>query len=380
VRVKGDVRVGPAVLLACLVALLAPAAPASASAMRTRVIAPPSPVLGTDDQRHLVYEIQLENTSTRSMRVDRILVRDARTGERLARFGPPELATHLLVLELGPSTTLPAGATGFAFIDVPLRAHGPVPKALEHRFRLTLEPTGRRVVDAAATTVDRRAPIVLEPPLRGANLLVGDGCCSGGDHAHGLIPVGDGWVNAQRYAIDWLRLDDNLETTFTGDPSRNESYLIWGSQVLAAAPGTVVATRDGIPENTPQVDPPDLPFEDAGGNFVVEDLGHGRFAYYAHLQPGSLTVQPGDRVRTHAVLGLVGNSGGSSEPHLHFQVMDGPGAPNGVVANALPFVFDAFRLQGVIPDLANPVVLPPPPPAQRRFELPLVGDIQSFDP
>jgi murein DD-endopeptidase MepM/ murein hydrolase activator NlpD len=193
------------------------------------------------------------------------------------------------------------------------------------------------------------------------------------------VPLGDTWVNAQRYAIDWLRLDDGLGSTSIGDPSRNESYLIWGSEVLAAAPGTVVATRDGIAENTPQVDPTDLPFEDAGGNFVVEDLGDGRFAYYAHLQPGSLRAHPGDRVGSGDVLGLVGNSGGSSEPHLHFQVMDSPGAPNGVVANALPFVFDAFRLQGVIPDLANPVLMPAPPPANRRFQLPLVGDIQAFE-
>jgi hypothetical protein len=48
-----------------------------------------------------------------------------------------------------------------------------------------------------------------------------------------LVPVGDQWFNARRYAIDWLHLDETMSTTFLGDPPSNESYLLWGADVLA---------------------------------------------------------------------------------------------------------------------------------------------------
>ena len=110
------------------------------------------------------------------------------------------------------------------------------------------------------------------------------------------------------------------------------------------APGRVVATRDDMRENTPPGAPPNVAFDDLAGNFVNQDLGGGRFALYAHLQPGSVRVKPGDVIRPGQVLGLVGNSGNSSEPHLHFHVMDAAGGPSNLVADGLPYVFDRFRL------------------------------------
>jgi murein DD-endopeptidase MepM/ murein hydrolase activator NlpD len=91
------------------------------------------------------------------------------------------------------------------------------------------------------------------------------------------------------------------------------------------ADATVAAIKDGIPENVPGPTSRAVPItsETIDGNYVVLDLGEGRFAFYAHLQPGSLRVKAGDRVTTGQVLGLVGNSGNSTEPHLHFHVSNG---------------------------------------------------------
>jgi murein DD-endopeptidase len=111
----------------------------------------------------------------------------------------------------------------------------------------------------------------------------------------------------------------------------------------------------------------------AGGQ-LIQDLGGGRFALYTHLN-GSVGVRVGDHVQRGDVLGLVGSSGGSNEAHLHVQVTDGPSA---LAASALPCVFDKFRLQGTIPDLTNPEVVPPAPPNVRKSELPLIGDIIDF--
>ena len=142
-----------------------------------------------------------------------------------------------------------------------------------------------------------------------------------------MIPFPDGLFLAQRYAIDFVRVDVDAALAggnpfAHGDPTQNENYLTFGNDVLAVTDGRIVDTRDGMPENVPNV----LPAADvttAAGNYVVEALDDHRFALYAHLQPGSLRVRPGDRVRRGDVLALVGNTGNSSMPHLHFHVIIG---------------------------------------------------------
>lgn len=87
----------------------------------------------------------------------------------------------------------------------------------------------------------------------------------------------------------------------------------------------------------------------AGGNYVVVKIDGGHFAFYAHMQPGTPRVKVGDKVRTGQVLGLLGNTGNSDGPHLHFHIMDGPSP---LQSNGLPFTFTQFRGQGVVTDEA----------------------------
>src|SRR5262249_46331281 len=126
---------------------------------------------------------------------------------------------------------------------------------------------------------------------------------------------------------------------------------------------------------------------DADGNAVVLDLGDGRFALYAHLQPGSLRVHAGDVVRRGQPLGLVGNSGNSSSPHLHFHVMDGPSPLD---SNGLPYEIDAFDVTGHSPGTAAfdhaeesgaPLPITPIDPPQRVTRaLPLDQTLVNFQP
>jgi murein DD-endopeptidase MepM/ murein hydrolase activator NlpD len=121
---------------------------------------------------------------------------------------------------------------------------------------------------------------------------------------------------------------------------------------LAVSDGTVVAVMDKIPENIPNsgklaIAP--ITVENVGGNYVVIDIGNGKYAYYAHLIPGSLKVKVGDQVTRGQSIARVGNSGNSSEPHLHFHVVD---KPTPVTANGVPFGFEEFKIykSEVVPD------------------------------
>ena len=76
-------------------------------------------------------------------------------------------------------------------------------------------------------------------------------------------------------------------------------------------------------------------------------MGNSQYALYAHLKPYSVTLQVGDVVTEGQKLGILGNAGNTTGPHLHFQVMDRPSA---LKANGLPFVFDCFVLSSTVMD------------------------------
>ena len=129
-----------------------------------------------------------------------------------------------------------------------------------------------------------------------------------------------------------------------------ESTRAWNQPVVAVMEGTVVAASDGMPDRHQLCMTKDLlrlmcfgpkhvpPFSALVGNYVILSCGE-IFPLYAHLQSGSVLVRPGDIVRPGDVLGRVGNSGASLQPHLHFQVMDSPD-PFPLFKNLVPFVLD----------------------------------------
>ena len=119
------------------------------------------------------------------------------------------------------------------------------------------------------------------------------------------------------------------------------------------APGKVIEMLDGIPENIPHSGKIaiDVNFFNAGGNNVVVDIGYGLYAFYAHMRPGTVTVKVGDEVTTGEILGRVGNSGNSTEPHLHAHIVD---QPSFLAGQGVPYEFDRFAATGATQYIAKP--------------------------
>jgi murein DD-endopeptidase MepM/ murein hydrolase activator NlpD len=131
-------------------------------------------------------------------------------------------------------------------------------------------------------------------------------------------------------------------------------FPAFGQPVLAPADARVVAARDGARDHRSRstwaafaymmVEGSLRELGGAGrvlGNHVVLDLGGGVYAVLAHLRHGSVAVRPGEQVRRGQVIGHCGNTGNTSEPHLHFQLMD---HPRPTVAAGLPFTFAGTEL------------------------------------
>jgi len=315
-------------------------------------------------------------------------------GAVLASYNGPDAVKPIMsnaVQSLSPVNVLPSSGGGVLWLDVSFAYNADIPAALVHRFTTTpVTDDGsaagpESTMISARTDVNPRVPVVIGLPLRGSGYVDGDGCCGASAHTRALLPIDGNRYLAQRYAVDWVRIDAG-GFWWRGDPSKNESYIVFGDAVFAATSGVVVSTRNDLPENTPPHPLPNLDVDNALGNHVIVDIGDGRFATYAHLQLGSVQVSVGDRVHRGQHLGRVGNTGSSSAPHLHFHVTDSP-AGNGTLSNGVPYVFTDFLLTGKVLNLdewiSQEISVPaeigdPEPPPQRRNQLPLQTDIVTF--
>ncbi|MGE5764222.1 MAG: M23 family metallopeptidase [Mycobacterium leprae] len=307
------------------------------------VLAPPHPVLGADDRRHLAFEMQVVNLARKPLTVQRIDTLDAGTGAVLASRDRADVAAALNRFGGGAfGATLAAGGAGVAILDVALPPRARLPRSIVQRITTTYTTAPYRT---GAASVASDPAVVVRPPLRGARWVDLNGCCATAtSHRSGTEPINGALHVPERFAIDFVRLDGSGRL-FTGPANKLTSYRYFGTEVLSVADGVVVGIQDGLPENVPGHLPPVVTPQNAGGNYVVVDIGDRHFAFYAHLQPGSLRVTTGARVRRGQVLGLLGNTGNSDAPHLHFHVMD---RPSPLASNGLPFRFESFDSLGTV--------------------------------
>lgn len=366
------------------------------AAFQAQVLTTPQPVLGTDGKRHIAYELVLTGTTPATVRVDRVQVRDAASRRVMVSLAGASLARRLTAI--GDTETplkgriIGASESAVVWLDVPLAARGATPARLDHVVTGTVQVKGGKgpLITGVLTPVrtQRRAPVVLGPPVGGGGTwFASDGCCTNySHHRFGIISFNGALQVPQRFAIDWYVLDDQ-NRSWVGDPSKITSYLSYLRPVVAAADGVVVSARNDVPDTTSLPNPPPIPpIAETVGNAVILRVAPGVFLLNAHMQPGSVRVRPGQRVKRGDVLGLIGSSGNSTTPHVHFQVLT---RPTFFPADSTPFVFDSFELVGQITrriwdddlGLQPTPVLPYAParnPGVRREQMPLDRNVIVF--
>jgi len=322
----------------------------------------PNPVLGADDKVHLAYEIVLVSMAPADIGLKKVETLDAASGAVLGTMEGDALAQMLKFNGGNKGTKHSGGGSGTLFMDVTLAKDATAPKAIKHRFDIDVaktapaqasgdhdpapEPPQALVFTSDPLAVGPTA-VVIAPPLKGSHWVAGGGCCAPPSYHRGAtLPINGAIHVAERFAIDFVQLNDR-NMLIAGPMEKLSSYAYFGDEIYSVADGTVVGTADGLKEQVPGKLPADATIHMAAGNHVVVDIGEGRFAFYAHMQPGSVRVKVGDKVKTGQVLGLLGNSGNTDTPHLHFHVMDGPSP---LVSNGLPYVFTGFTGQGRVTD------------------------------
>jgi hypothetical protein len=375
-----------------LSALVSPAAAADAEQPTPLLLAvhdAPVPFTGSDGRLHLVYELWVTNFSSGDSTLESvdILGDDA----VLQTLDSSEIARSLQPAGAREATGVLSKSTqALLFLHVTLAPGATPPKQLSHRVkaRFMAAPPGHQELTETGgiTDVERQSIAQIGPPLLGDSYISADSCCDAVRHSRAALPVnGRVWI-AQRYAVDWEQID-TAHRIYSGPREKLESYTIFGRPAIAVADAVVSSVTDGLPDQIPGQYPTNISLDAADGNCVILDLGNHRFALYAHLQPGSIKVRPHDSVKRGQVLGLVGNTGNSVAPHLHFQVTDGPSS---LASNGLPYEIDRLKITGRTAGTeafdhaeaeGTPLAITPlDPPQPVRGGLPLDQLVISFAP
>jgi hypothetical protein len=320
--------------------------PPMATPLIGAVLAPPIPVPATDGRTHLAYELTLTNVLGGNATLKSLTVK---TGDRnLLTLAGDNLKywTRALGNSGTPTTVIGPGQTAIVWLDVAVDNGGAMPTEITHSVDVNVAKPVPGLVPAdvtqsvGAVTVSDRKPVSISPPLDGPNWLNGNSCCDMTAHRMAVNPINAKLWASERFAIDYVQLTSDFRL-FNGDPAKVESFPYFGAPIHAVADGKVVSVVDNLPEQVPLKTPTGLPLDQYGGNHIVQDIGDGNYAFYAHLKPGSITVKPGDELKSGQSIAALGNSGNTDAPHLHFHVMDNP---DPLAANGLPFVIKSFRL------------------------------------
>lgn len=334
---------------------------AGAEGVSLSQLKPPIPAF-FDGKKHLVYEIVIVNPTTSDIHLRSLDIGDDSFGE--THFEGEQLKAMLQVLrqenfdtvpdllKLPPSPpitpgVIPANRTALVFIDIEAVPDAKLPLQIHHKVTFNIGTEASAFELECEVPISDEKPLVIYPPFASGTWFPFNGPSNISAHRRSVQRLHGHYYIGQRFAIDWAGIGDSGYLIRPNTSSQiNSSYYGYGVPVYAVADAIVEKITDDLPENTPDTDSRavTINMDTVAGNSVVLNLGENHYALYAHLQPGSLRVNKGDRVRRGDLIGLLGNSGNSTGPHLHFHICDGPSE---LQCQGIPYVFDTFIHQPV---------------------------------
>ena len=342
----------------------------------------PPTAFRSDGLYHLCYEIHIANLSASKWTVQNIQAKNE-SGTKLLTVDGKALDGVLFHpgrprdAKPAPGADIAPGESVVAYMWIDLAKDTAIPTDLQNQLSVKKSDTGQTAeANVPPVKVLTQLPEIMSP-LRGKNWVAANGPSNTSGHRRAMLVI-DGTPHiSQRYAIDWVQINANNKT-YHGDPKDNGSYYCFGAEAHAVADATVVEVKDGIPENVPNQQPSvPITLETIAGNHVNLDLGGGVYAMYAHFQPGSIRVKVGDKVTPGQVLGLVGNTGNSSEPHLHFQLMN---ANSPLDSEGLPYALPSYQYDGKMAGEGNQVKVDKAgAPAMRHGDIPREDELVDFE-
>lgn len=314
------------------------------------------PVKLSDGKYYMMHELVLINTSTSEITVSGLTLTDPLNGNNVVfSMSRNDIADHLHLGDTAErGTAIPGRGSALLTLDTVFK-DSDLPDAIDHNITyhtdqpsvLTPASGTERIARARISDVK---PVVIAPPLKGAH-WVALNIAANQKHRNAFFGLNGEWYAPERWAVDYIRLTDDLHSRLADDAAMLKNYPAYNQDIIAVKDGKITMVMDGEEDLAIGATLPNMSLENAGGNYVVEDIGEGYAAFYAHFIKGTLKVKPGDKVKRGQVLGKSGNSGNSTGPHLHFHIVKGT---NPLGSQGVPYVIDSFSVEGQPDGSKNP--------------------------
>jgi hypothetical protein len=350
---KLGILIGACILLVVIVAgilffVSPPPAPRQMPPDVTMTVPFPPVPFSSDTVTNLGYELEISPVAEPGLRIIRAEVLDPSTGVILLTLEGDTLRQfyHPASIPLPTAQERQAGTQNLTAPRLSLWvriAPAKVPETLVQRLTFDGNATaGAPLIITGGKTriLSDQKPAVIGPPLMGNGWIAMETTTGLSHHFLTQYTQNNATTVPLRFAVDLLLIDPSTRSLVSGNWRNNSNWYGYGKEIIAVGDGTVTEVKDTIPDN------PEAGVISSGqDNYVILDLGNSTYADYRHMMPGSIRVKVGDRVKTGAVLGRVGNSGGSLAPHLHFQISNGPN----LWSEGIPFVYRSFEVMGECP-------------------------------
>ncbi len=337
------------------------AAGSLADGVRLSVRNAPVPVR-VNGNREVFYELHIENQGERPIKLVQVSLRENPGDDKIrASYDGAELLGNLQIFdgdyraagrdylrdEKEDPNSIGSSMVGVVFLQFVLDEDETLPDSWLHDVIVQrTSADGQRIetpVSGGVFTLSQREPLTIRPPLQGGPWWVFESMENAAVHRRAMVLQSP--LISQRYGVDYMKLGESGSTFGGDDPTRQEAWYGYGEPVFAVADGVVTDLIDGVPENTPLSPERAVPMtiDTINGNYVILDIGSGYYAVYGHMIPNSIRPSLGQRVSRGDVIGLLGNSGNSEGPHLHFHL----GTENMVFeAEGLPYAYEQFKVLG----------------------------------
>jgi hypothetical protein len=327
--------------------------PAASSVMSMTVPFAPIPVT-SERGEHIAYELELVPAGNETPVPEKIEVLDPATGAVLYTAYGEILAAlyHPATVPAPTAEELRNGTSKLVYPRISIWftvSPDAVPDRLVHRVTLnrTESDLPRLAVNGGEVTIRKDLePVVIGSPFHGPGWVAMETTSPFTHHFSAQITYGGVTRVPQRFAQDWIYVDPDTRQVVSGNVSLAKNYFGFGKEIYAVADGRVADALDGLPDIETIYSAPPATFATAAGNYVILDIGDGKYACYAHMVQGSVKVKKGDFVKEGNLLGLMGNSGNSDLPHLHFQVVED--TPMFLGAEGYPHEYRSFEVMGTI--------------------------------
>ncbi|WP_162274046.1 M23 family metallopeptidase [Polaribacter reichenbachii] len=298
-----------------------------------------SNLINANNKNYLAYELNIFNNFKTSIALKKVEIFDLSSTEvPIATFDSSYINKNLERPKLrGDNDLKIISANQFGVLNLNLKFKDVknIPVKIFHRLHFNINKSDEESIaytfESTILDIPNKIKLTLGLPFnkKGKWLYEAEG------HKNSRFFLNGAVIYPQRFALDWIFVNDDGKFA-KNNIKQNKNWYSYGLEIVSVADGVVVDIKDNIIENEPLSEEMAVRItsKTISGNYVIIDIGNDLYALYGHLIPNSLKVNIGDKIKKGQIIGLLGNSGNSDLPHLHFHIesksnvaMGGEGMP-----------------------------------------------------